>query len=248
MGNTEAVSTDTDPPLQPRKSYHEDPYGTEVPLESGLLRDPQGQLIFLGDCAPLSFLQTVRHLVATEVGPDGLQIRQSRDSVIELTSNESSSHHRGFQLPPIVQHEVESMISEYVTATSGLVDLFPREKLLHDMNDWARSGSATDEVISATFYLVLAIGAQSTKEAEAEAWFQSSRDVLQKKMCSRVDIPTLQGLVLVTLYMLRASQSNGAYLYFCVLCCYSKHSKYELTSPQHWPPEPLIRSESTEQK
>jgi hypothetical protein len=55
--------------------HHED---TAVPLEARLLRDAQGKVIFVGDCAPLSFLQTVRHLIASEVDPNGFPFHLSR--------------------------------------------------------------------------------------------------------------------------------------------------------------------------
>ena len=51
---------------------------TAVPLEARLLRDAQGKVIFIGDCAPISFLQTVRHLVATE--EDAFPMQASRKS------------------------------------------------------------------------------------------------------------------------------------------------------------------------
>ncbi|KAM7192463.1 hypothetical protein V8F33_008338 [Rhypophila sp. PSN 637] len=45
----------------------EEPDDTEVPRDARLVRDPQGKLIFIGDCAPLSFFQTVRRLVTSRV-------------------------------------------------------------------------------------------------------------------------------------------------------------------------------------
>jgi hypothetical protein len=55
---------------------------TAVPLEGRILRDAQGQVIFIGDCAPLSFLQTVRHLIASEVDAEEFPVQASRDSII----------------------------------------------------------------------------------------------------------------------------------------------------------------------
>lgn len=71
---------------------------TEVPLEARLLRDAQGKVIFIGDCAPLSFLQTVRHLVS-QVDPDGLAVHTSRDSVAEVAQASETSDSRDWPLP-----------------------------------------------------------------------------------------------------------------------------------------------------
>lgn len=69
-------------PTVSRDDHHED---TAVPLEARLLRDAQGKVIFIGDCAPLSFLQTVRHLIASEVDPDGFPVAASRVCILSLT-------------------------------------------------------------------------------------------------------------------------------------------------------------------
>lgn len=65
------------PSISPTLS-RDDHQDTAVPLEARLLRDAQGKVIFIGDCAPLSFLQTVRHLIASEVDPDGFPVAASR--------------------------------------------------------------------------------------------------------------------------------------------------------------------------
>jgi hypothetical protein len=62
---------------------------TAVPLEARLLRDAQGKVIFIGDCAPISFLQTVRHLIAT--GAEALPLQASRDSFVEAVQPEPAN-------------------------------------------------------------------------------------------------------------------------------------------------------------
>lgn len=66
------------PSISPTVSRDDHQEDTAVPLEARLLRDAQGKVIFIGDCAPLSFLQTVRHLIASEVDPDGFPVAASR--------------------------------------------------------------------------------------------------------------------------------------------------------------------------
>lgn len=66
------------PSISPTVSRDDHQEDTAVPLEARLLRDAHGKVIFIGDCAPLSFLQTVRHLIASEVDPDGFPVAASR--------------------------------------------------------------------------------------------------------------------------------------------------------------------------
>jgi hypothetical protein len=221
------------PPHAGSDDHHED---TVVPLEARLLRDAQGKVIFIGDCAPLSFLQTVRHLIASEVDPDGFPVQVSRvravgignhktgterdrfqDSIIEV-ARPTSSGRRSEHPPPLVDPgQVHSLVTEYLVVTTGLADLFDRGPLIQNVSSWARHPSSTDAVTSATYYLLLAIGAQERDESKAEAWFRCARDDLLTNMCGSMTVATVQGFTLIALYMLRAFQPNGAYLYFCEL-------------------------------
>jgi hypothetical protein len=188
---------------------------TVVPLEGRILRDAQGKVIFIGDCAPLSFLQTVRYLISSEVGSDAFAIQASRDSIIEVARAEVPP---GRSAPTRIRpEEVEAIIHEYIAATSGLVDLFEYGDLITEMNMWARNllTSQSDDAAAAVFYVVTAIGMQENEEARAELWFSYARDLLMKHMCNSMNVATVQGFTLVAVYMLRAFQPNGAYLYFC---------------------------------
>ncbi|KAI4622189.1 hypothetical protein J4E83_004929 [Alternaria metachromatica] len=197
--------------LSPTLSRDEQQGDTVVPLEGRILRDAQGKSIFIGDCAPLSFLQTVRHLITSEVDPRAT-VQATRDPIIEIARPDSADQH---SCPPIDVHQVDELVDEFMAASSGLVQLFQREDLAPELKAWACSrNSSSDDAAAAVFYLVLAIGAQERFEEKAEAWFNTARDVLLKHMCSSMNVSTVQGFALVAIYMLRASQPNGAYLYF----------------------------------
>jgi hypothetical protein len=193
-----------------RDDHHGD---TVVPLEGRILRDAQGKFIFIGDCAPLSFLQTVRHLITSAEVDSGASVQAARDPIIEITRPESEEQQ---QYPAISLHEVESLVKEYITATSGLVELFQRDELSGELKIWANNQTSNSgDAAAAVFYLVVAIGAQERFEEKAEAWFKKARELLLKYMCSSMNVSTVQGFTLIAIFMLRASQPNGAYLYFC---------------------------------
>lgn len=184
-----------------------------MPLEGRILRDAQGKVIFVGDCAPLSFLQTVRHLIASAVNADALPPQSSRDSIIEVAQPGSAGQQHSLS---VSLHEVQPLVQQYTVAVSGLVDLFEHDHLLNEMSSWATGAiNQAHESASAVFYLVLAIGAQESHEAKSEAWFSYARDVLLKHLVNSMNVSTVQGFALIAIYMLRAFQPNGAYLYFC---------------------------------
>lgn len=198
-------------PTASRDDYHED---TAVPLEGRIVRDAQGKVIFIGDCAPLSFLQTVRHLIPSEAEPDGFSVPAARDCIIESARPSISDRPQDISIDI---RDVTHLINKYLFTTSGLVELFERDELEKELKNWARgTTSHTDDAAAAVFFLVLAIGAQDDHEAKAEAWFQHARDILLKNMCSSMNVSTVQGFTLVAIYMMLAFQPNGAYLYFCM--------------------------------
>jgi hypothetical protein len=112
---------------------------------------------------------------------------------------------------------VKVLVAEYIVASSGLVQLFLIDDLIPELEGWVIGGTpCSDDTADAVSYLVLAIGAQERFEEKAEAWFKTARDLLLKHMCSSMNVSTVQGFALVALFMLRAAQPNGAYLYFCM--------------------------------
>jgi hypothetical protein len=199
--------------LSPTISRDDHANDTVVPLEGRILRDAQGKVIFIGDCAPLSFLQTVRYLISSEVDSEGFAIQSSRDSMIEVARPEPQPGQRHSLF--IDPSEIQLLVEEYRAATSGLVDLFDDEDLLKEMITWASTTISLDDPAAAVFFLVLAIGTQESDEDQAEAWHNHARDVLLKHMCNSMNVATVQGFTLVAIFMLRAFQPNGAYLYFC---------------------------------
>ncbi|KAM7218848.1 hypothetical protein V8F06_005728 [Rhypophila decipiens] len=133
-------------------SEKEEPDDTEVPRDARLVRDPQGKLIFIGDCAPLSFFQTVRRLITSRVdtaafdacggggsislGMTGLETTTTAASVAGTTTSIARGQGgTGIVLPPRMMtgsswqpgvdiSSVHAAVEAYLAVTSGLVDLF----------------------------------------------------------------------------------------------------------------------------
>lgn len=203
--------------LSPTINRDDHPEDTVVPLEGRILRDAQGKVIFIGDCAPLSFLQTVRHLIASTVDSEGFPTHSTRDSIIEVAHPGSSNSQQQIlvdfnQIRPLQK----ALVNDYFVAVSGIVDLFDQEKLIQDMESWV-SGSTfhANDSSTAVFLLVLAIGGQESHDFHVEPWFTLAREILLKHLSNSMNIHTVQGFALVAVYMLRAFQPNGAYIYFC---------------------------------
>lgn len=196
----------------------EDHEEAEVPREARLLCDAQGKLIFIGDCAPLSFFQTVRQLVTSRVDPNAFAPQTSRYSVLENAVSKSSFTSGAVPPPEVVVEDIAATVSAYLSVTSGMVDLFVNQgRMMDHVTIWASNDMAThrpDDVSSAVNYLVLAIGTQQRDEELAQLYFEYARDQALATLNGSLSIETVQAFILVTLYMLCACQINGAFLFF----------------------------------
>ncbi|KAK3690075.1 hypothetical protein B0T22DRAFT_374852 [Podospora appendiculata] len=192
---------------------------TEVPREARLLCDPQGKLVFIGDCAPLSFFQTVRRLVTTRVDANAFAPETSGYSALEnVYSRTSFLGGSGGGQPPTIEIAIEPAIQAYLEATAGLIDIFDTARLLEDISTWATGRALprdkTVNVTSVVNYLVLAIACQKSDESVAQMYFDYARDLAFANLSGNLSVGSVQAFLLITLYMLSSCQISGAFLFF----------------------------------
>lgn len=190
---------------------------TEVPREARLLCDAQGKLIFIGDCAPLSFFQSVRQLITTRVEQHAFAPESSRFSVLEVsqaTTSQNADRGRNQSLPEARAAEVGAAVSRYVYATVGVLDLFDNERLREDVQLWASLDRKPEDATTIINYLILAIGLRTSDDEKAQAFFEYARDRALGSLISSISVATVQAFALITMYMLCSCEINGAFLYF----------------------------------
>lgn len=189
---------------------------TDVPREARLLCDSHGKLIFIGDCAPLSFFQSVRQLVTAKVGLDAFAPQTSRFSVLENAAVATGSClcEPRHGLPEVKSLDLHAAVATYLSATSGLVDLLDDSKLLDDLLLWANHHQKPDDAVSIVNFLVLAIGCLMIDEDIARAYFEHARERAYARLSTDLSVGTIQAFTLITVYMLCSCQINGAFLYF----------------------------------
>lgn len=197
------------------RESNQDPHDTVVPLAAQLLRDAEGKVVFIGDCAPLSFLRAVRQLVTPDIDPDGgfsraCQASQTSDLV---RPGEEIDDDRPW--PQVDLNALHSWIDNYSSATSGLVDIFDIQTISADIQAWARRGAGGTDLTAAVHYLVLAIGTQETDDKRSTKWSIHSKRILHEMFCDNMNIQVVQGYTMLALYMLRDFKPNGAYLFLC---------------------------------
>ncbi|KAI1460042.1 hypothetical protein F4805DRAFT_13384 [Annulohypoxylon moriforme] len=184
----------------------------DVPREARLLCDARGKLTFVGDCAPLSLYQTVRQIVASRVDPDAFTPQTSRVSMLENASSDPLL--LGNEKPYVDPADVHELVSIFISVTSGLVDLFDKTQLEDNISVWVSQKEGPKDAASAVNYLILAIGSQSVDEGSAARYFQYAKTLALSCLGGDLGTETVQAFALITLYMLRACQINGAFLFF----------------------------------
>ncbi|ESU10705.1 hypothetical protein FGSG_04830 [Fusarium graminearum PH-1] len=188
---------------------------TEVPREARLVCDAQGKLIFVGDCAPLSFFQSVRQLVTTRVGQNAFAPQSSRYSVLEnATAHQSLRTPGDNRIPSVHTDDIPLAVSNYLAIATGLVDLFDHRRLQDDLIFWANMGHKTDDATTIVNLLVLAIGTKIDNEERAQEYFEYAREKAYSNLTGNLSVTTVQMFTLITLYMLCSCQINGAFLFF----------------------------------
>ncbi|KAI0019047.1 fungal-specific transcription factor domain-containing protein [Xylariomycetidae sp. FL0641] len=185
----------------------------EVPREARLISDGQGQSIFIGDCAPLSLFQTIRHIVTTRVDSHAFTPETSRFSVLE---NAGFDEVDGIseEKPTIDVSQIESLVSKFFCVTVGVVDLFDSARLADEITAWHEQPEQKPGIKTAVYHLVLAIGLQSRDEDLAASHFRYAKRLAMFSLGGNLGLRTVQAFILITLYMHRACQINGAFLFF----------------------------------
>lgn len=190
---------------------------TEVPREARLLCDAQGKLIFIGDCAPLSFFQTVRRLVTARVDAQAFAPETSGYSSLEnVYSRQSTSGSHGGESPAI-KVPIGPTVAAYLDVTAGLFDLFDNSRLTGDVSAWAEQIHPQDrtvDVASAVNYLILAIGCQKSDESTAQLYFDYARQLAFASLSGNLGVASVQAFILITFFSLGACQINPAFLFF----------------------------------
>ncbi|RMZ01308.1 hypothetical protein D0862_06416 [Hortaea werneckii] len=117
-------------------------------------------------------------------------------------------------MPPYVYTPlVLQSVEQYLNATASLVDLFDKVTLVEEVAKWA-AGSQRRGPVSIVNYLILAIGAQETDSSLSQVFFEYAREQTLTSLGGDPGVSIVQASILITLYMLRSSQMNGAFVFF----------------------------------
>ncbi|EED20121.1 conserved hypothetical protein [Talaromyces stipitatus ATCC 10500] len=200
---------------------------------SRMLDDGKGRMLYIGDSAPLSYLQTIRQLVGSVIGTSMFTVDPRRHNILEASMQaQSTGFQYAFTLPD--REAALYLVDSFFISTKGMVHLFNEQVFKQRVERTFQNPLAADQSWMCILYLVFAVGLQlrcvtprpSPKEAailkrllspdvdRSEMFFLCARHL--KDSASGIedgDFASIQALLLMTLYMLSVGKRNTAWAY-----------------------------------
>jgi hypothetical protein len=168
--------------------------------------------MFIGDSAPLSFLQSVRHFIITHVSSDGFAAQSGCDALLEQSDTFASYDEDIFERLSS-SSLIDSATTMFCSVTSAMVDVGSHDELKQQIDDWIMRGRSND-ISSAVNYLIVAIGVQTSDDELATNCYHRARNIALGRLTFDTSPLTVQAFLLIAVYMLRSCQSNGSFMYF----------------------------------
>lgn len=194
---------------------------TPVAPIARLIQDGRGLFMFIGDAANLSFLGVVRRIVSDLLGSCQFASDPLRHFLVEEIPGRGANWLVEMVQRPPQRPEPDDaryLALWYRRATSCVLDSFDETELSGSLSQWLDGARDVfePEGMSAVFFLIFAIGAQSCPEDRddiAERYFNYGRFLTVSNIMESPNIATIRANVLITIYLLAASRRNAAYMY-----------------------------------
>jgi hypothetical protein len=171
-----------------------------------------GFAVYIGDSASLSFLQTIRRIVTSSIGPSSFTTDEQRHNLVEISPMMQTAD---IDEPNPNLEEAYGLARYFFLAASGALDLFDSSWFMEQLPEWVDDSSRSRRLESPIFYLVVAIGAaaraqEPADDFTAEYYFSYGRHQAIANLMGNPSILTVQAFALITWYMVTACRRNGA--------------------------------------
>ncbi|KAL1846555.1 hypothetical protein Plec18170_009134 [Paecilomyces lecythidis] len=205
----------------------------EMQEASRMLNDGKGRMLYIGDSAPLSYLQTIRQLVGTVVGSSAFTIDPQRHKILEASVSTPPPHQHTCTLPD--REAAFFLVDSFFANTKGIMHIFDEYTFKQKVDRTYHNPLVAEPSWLCILNLVFANGLQlrsanSQRSASEAAILQrlNSDKVDRSEMFFMAakhfrdpvsgfedgDFASIQALLLMTLYMLTAAKRNTAWAYF----------------------------------
>ncbi|CAI7604362.1 unnamed protein product [Penicillium discolor] len=183
-----------------------------------MLRNLQGERVYVGKAASLSFLQLLRDTVTQHIGPSQFSHNGGSEDMLE-----AEAHHDllNFSHECCTVDEKDRFIQNYHAATSGFFNLSFSDDVSSTMISPEEPKTDRERTRAAIMDLMVAIGAQSCpndrKTLQAERfYFARGQRRTFANMLEDPSVDLVRVFLLMSFYMLGACRRNTAFMYLGV--------------------------------
>ncbi|CDM37991.1 transcriptional regulator family: Fungal Specific TF [Penicillium roqueforti] len=183
-----------------------------------MLRNLQGERVYVGKAASLSFLQLLRDTVTQHIGPSQFSHNGASEDMLE-----TEAHHDllNFSGECCTVAEKERFIQNYHAATSGFFNLSFSDDVSSSFIDPAEPKTDREKTRAAIMDLMVAIGAQSSPNDREflqveRFYFSRGQRRTFANMLEDPSVDLVRVFLLMSFYMLGACRRNTAFMYLGV--------------------------------
>ncbi|KMU83742.1 hypothetical protein CIHG_01525 [Coccidioides immitis H538.4] len=198
---------------------------------SRMLQDGRGRLLYLGDSASLSYLDTIRRLVEKTVGVSDFTSDPHKHSLLELPI--STGLKPTHVLPD--REAAEFLLDSFFSNTVGVIQVLDRDAFINEVATIYSNPLSVEQSRLCLLNLVFAVGLQMSQSSVAHNFRESQilkrlgSDLTERAKIFYLnaahlndpvsgfedgDITSIQALLLITLFMLTIAKRNAAWAYF----------------------------------
>ncbi|KAK4940656.1 hypothetical protein LTR10_019286 [Elasticomyces elasticus] len=191
-----------------------------VPGISRLLRDPSRNFVFIGEYANLSFLQCIRQLITNNFGLWHASAQTGSNLTMQsgpVSQPDWLSTGKDLPMAKATVEDGQQLLDDFLWSTSCILEVLDEEEIKIKFQAWLQRPPEPRESLGAKYYLILALGAQASREftdEQAELYFNAGRYLTMMHFIDKPAIVGVQCYLLITMFLLGASRRDAAFLNF----------------------------------
>ncbi|KAL4863097.1 hypothetical protein BDV12DRAFT_31767 [Aspergillus spectabilis] len=192
--------------------------GAPHKTHSRMLRNRQGERVYIGRAASLSFLQLLRDTVTQHIGPSQFSYNVKSEDMLETDTPDDMPLSFDNDINAI---EEQAYIRTYHIATSGFINVFSDLEAHQMLGTTPPAPQTPNKTITALRDIMIAIGAQSSKNDTSilrveRFFFKRAQQCAFTGMLENPSLDLIRLFVLMSFYMLGACRRNAAFMYLGV--------------------------------
>ncbi|KAJ0415190.1 hypothetical protein BJY00DRAFT_293847 [Aspergillus carlsbadensis] len=212
--NSLTIAPERLPQLLPAPGTSRAPHKTH----SRMLRNRQGERVYIGRAASLSFLQLLRDTVTQHIGPSQFSHNVRREDMLETDTPDEVPV--SFQSDLDITQE-QAYIRTYCIATSGFINVLSDTETRQMLGTSPPANDTLNKTMVALRDIMIAIGAQSSKNDSAitrveRYFFTRAQQCAFAGMLENPSFDLIRLFILMAFYMMGACRRNAAFMYLGV--------------------------------